>query len=119
MYKLIIRFTDGSAMPVEWKKGTQKVSVKAAVKKLLEFRLALRERAVRKSAALPLRKFAVDFYIDENKVMAGIENVQFSPKSELIEDSLNWLIDCAYQAAGLNDLKAGVGAPELEEAQAN
>lgn len=119
MYKLVIRFSDGHTMPIEWAKGTQKVSVKSAIAKLLAFRLAIRERAVRKSSALPLRRFEVDFYINEDKVMAGIEGVAFSPKSELIEDNLNWLVDMTYQAIGLNDLKAGVGAVELDDAQAN
>ena len=120
MYKLVIHFpATGQTMPISWVKGTQKVSVKASIKKLLAFRLALRERAVKKSSALPLNRFTVDFYIDENKVNAGIEAVHFSPKSEIIEDNLNWLVDMAYQAAGLEGLKAGVGAPELEDAQAN
>ena len=123
MYKLVINFSDGSTMPIEWAKGAKKVSIKAAVRKLLAFRLAIRTHASRKSPALPLRKFTVDFYINGNKIQAGIQAVPFSPKSEIIEDSLNWLIDMTYDAIELDGLKANVGSPEkiseLEPAQAN
>lgn len=119
MYELIIHFPDGQDMPVSWEKGAKKVSVKASVAKLLAFRLLLRSRASKKSTALPLRKFTVDFYIRGKKVSAGIEAVQFSPKEHLINDSLNWLIDATYEAAGLEDAKASVGAPELVDVQAN
>lgn len=121
-YKLVIHFTDGTTMPIEWKKGAVRASVKAAVRKLLAFRIALRERAVRKSAALPLRRFTVDFYVNDEMIMAGVEAIEYSPKNEILEDSLSWLIDRAYDAAGLADLKSTVGAPvkaEMEEAQAN
>lgn len=120
MYKLVINFADGSTMPISWVKGTMKVSVKASVRKLLTFRLMVRESASKKSSALPLRKFSVDFWIDENFVNAGIENVQFSPKKHLIEESLFNIIDMAYAAADLRDGKATIGAPsKLEAAQAN
>lgn len=119
MYKLVIRFSNGYVMPVEWEKGAQKVSVRASIAKLLAFRLKLREKAVRKSSALPLNRFSVDFYINENMVNAGIENVEFSPKEHLVLDSLKWLVDMAYEAIALDNLKAQVNAPELEEAQAN
>lgn len=106
-------------MPISWEQGTDRQAVKDDVARLLRFRLRIRERATKKSDAMPLNVFTIAFSIGGETFSVGIENVKYSPKKELLNDSLNELIDIAFDAMELKELQAKVSAPELEEAQAN
>lgn len=119
MNKLIINFSNGQVMPISWEQGTDREAVKADVARLLRFRLRIRERATKKSDALALRLFTIAFSIGGETFSVGIENVKYSPKKELLNDSLNELIDIAFDAMELKELQENVGAAKLEAAQVN